>query len=100
MQNLFSMLSRAKAPSQESEEINKLREELNAAKARITNLDMTVVELHGSVSMLTQKVKEISAVLGVQQSMLEELTFGAQPQQKGVVPLFSFGGNDDDDLPN
>ena len=103
MLNLFSMLSQAKGPSQQSE-IVELREQLAEAKAQINQLNSIVSDMHGSVGVLSKKIKEIAAVneiiLNVQQNMLEELAFGTQVQQKSVVPIFSFSGNDDDDLPN
>jgi hypothetical protein len=97
------MLSQTKDPSQQSE-IVELREQLVDAKAQINQLNLIVTDLHESVSILSKKVREIAAVneiiLSVQQNMLEELAFGTQVQQKNVVPIFSFPGNDDDDLPN
>ena len=53
---------------------------------------------------LNKKVKEVSAVneiiLNVQQSMLDEYMLGTSKQTSKVMPFFTIGGNDDDDLPN
>jgi predicted nucleic acid-binding Zn-ribbon protein len=108
MQNLFSMLSRVTGRSRQNdneEELARLQSELTAAKQQISDLKTIVIDLNTHVSLLTDKVKEISAVneivLSVQQGLLEEITYGQARQQSAkVVPIFSFGGNDDDDLPN
>jgi ABC-type thiamine transport system substrate-binding protein len=84
-----------------------LREQVELSKSQIHKLNLTIVDMHDSVTELKRKVKEISTVndiiLGVQQSLLEELSFAAQhaqQQQKKAASIFSVGGNDDDDLPN
>lgn len=108
MQNLFSMLSRAKARFlQSDEEVQLLREELNNIKLQNKKAKIISAELQKSVADLKVKVKEISAIneiiLNVQQSLLEELSFASQYQQKkSGLTLFPIGntGNDDDDLPN
>ena len=106
MQNLFSMLSRAKGHSQPDElsEVDELRNQLELAERQIVQLNTIVSDLHSVVTSLNKKVKEVSAVneiiLNVQQSMLDEYMLGTSKQTSKVMPFFTIGGNDDDDLPN
>lgn len=106
MQNLFSMLSRVKGRSQPDElsEVDDLRNQLELAKSQIVQMNTVMSELHSVVSSLSRKVKEVSAVneiiLNVQQSMLDEYMLGSNKQTSKVMPFFTVGGNDDDDLPN
>jgi len=85
-------------------EVDDLRNQLELAKSQIVQMNTVMSELHSVVSSLSRKVKEVSAVneiiLNVQQSMLDEYMLGSNKQTSKVMPFFTVGGNDDDDLPN
>ena len=107
MQNPFSMLSQVmdRFRQTDDEQILALREGLASTELEIKNLKRQLLEAQTDISILASKVKEMTAVneiiLAIQQNLLEEITYGPAQQQKAkVVPIFSLGGNDDDDLPN
>tara|TARA_B100000700_G_scaffold323893_1_gene428728 strand:- start:1715 stop:1978 length:264 start_codon:yes stop_codon:yes gene_type:complete len=85
-------------------EVDELRVQLELAKSQIVQLNTVVSDLHSVVTSLNKKVKEISAVneiiLNVQQAMLEDVTFSTHQPTSKHMSIFTFGGNDDDDLPN
>ena len=103
MLNLFSMLLRPQGHSQLKDEISELKSELANSNNNIAKLKEQLIVSQHNISRLNVKVKELNGVneilLTVQQHIIEELS-GSPIQSKKVVPLFSFGGLDDDDLPN
>ena len=104
MLNLFSMLLRHPDHSQLNDEINMLKSELSGSNEKIEELRQALVITQGNIITLNHKLKELNGVneilLSVQQHIIEELSGPMAGSSKTVMPLFSFTGTDDDDLPN
>jgi len=97
------MLLQPRGRSQLNDEISELKSELANSNDDITQLKQQLLVAQHNISQLSVKMKELNGVneilLTVQQHIIEELS-GGPVQNKKVVPLFSFSGSDDDDLPN
>ena len=109
MLNLFSKLLPAKDHSENNEtpdELSILREQLATAEKKIQVLVTTASETQVVVAALTEKINELTfaneIILNIQQSLLESLesTPTKVSSRQGLMPFFSYGSNDDDDLPN
>ena len=103
MLNLFSMLLRHPDHSRLNDEINSLKLELSGSNEKIEELRQALIVTQGNIITLNHKLKELNGVneilLSVQQHIIDELN-GPAVSSKSVMPLFSFAGPDDDDLPN
>ncbi len=110
MLNLFSKLLPVGIRSgseDEPDEVAVLRAQLHAAEEKIANLTTASLDSLAAYNALTEKVQELAfaneIILNIQESLLAELSnkpVASKSNRQIMMPFFSYGNNDDDDLPN
>jgi len=110
MLNLFSKLLPVGIRSgneDEPDEVAVLRTRLRAAEEKIVHLTNASLDSLAAYNTLTEKVQELSLaneiILNIQESLLAELSnkpVAPKGNRQIMMPFFSYGNNDDDDLPN
>ena len=110
MLSLFSKLLPVRIRSEnkdEPDEVAVLRAQLHAAEEKIASLTSASLDALAAYNALTEKVNELAfaneIILNIQESLLTELSdkpVASKVSKQIIMPFFSYGNNDDDDLPN
>lgn len=110
MLNLFSKLLPVgilSGSEDEPDDVAVLRERLNVAERKIADLTAASLDALAAYNALTEKVNELAfaneIILNIQESLLTELSDKPsmpKASRQIIMPFFSYGNNDDDDLPN